>query len=419
MRLVLLLVTVGLLAAACAGGSLEDQPASPPPATEPEPQPPSPEPQPEAPAEAPVSAEPTEPAQPTDPAEPEVPDEPVLSEEDIQLGLEEIVTGLSAPVYVASTPSEPGRIYIVEQPGTIRIFEDGILFESPLLDIRDRVLSGGEQGLLSVAFDPEYEANGRFYVNYTDGSGNTAVVEFQSNAEGTRTVDEAGRLLLTVEQPFGNHNGGQLAFGPDGLLYIGMGDGGAGGDPDARSQNLDSLLGKLLRLNPDDPAGFPSVDAYGLRNPWRFSFDRATGDIYIGDVGQSAFEEIDVLANDRTGLANLGWDVFEGHELFEDKDPNPEGELVFPVYVYGHDQGCSVTGGYVYRGADIPPIQGRYFFGDFCSGIIWSLRVEDGEARAVREESFQVPALSSFGEDAQGELYLVSLQGSVYRLTAR
>ena len=301
----------------------------------------------------------------------------------------------------------------------IRIFENDTLLETPFLDIRDRVVSGGEQGLLSVAFDPQYETTRRFYVNYTDLSGNTAVVEFQADAEGTGTVDEAGRLLLTVEQPFGNHNGGQLAFGPDRLLYIGMGDGGAGGDPDARAQDLDSFLGKLLRLNPDDPAAFPSIDAYGLRNPWRFSFDRDTGDLYIGDVGQDAVEEIDVLPNDRTNLPNLGWDIFEGDLLFEDKEPNPEGELVSPVYVYGHDQGCSVTGGYVYRGTAIPPVSGRYFFGDFCSGIVWSFRLENFEATAVREESFQVPSLSSFGEDATGELYLVSLEGSVYRLTAR
>lgn len=428
MRLLTVLVAVGLLfVAACGGADSGEEVSTPPPAAqldpssetpEPEAEPPAPEPE----AEPPAPQDPAEPSQQPEPGEPGEPtpiEEPVLSEDDVELGLEEIASGLSSPLHVASTSSEPSRIYIVERPGTIRIVESGALLETPFLDIRDRVTSGGEQGLLSVAFHPEYEANRRFYVNYTDLSGNTAIVEFRANAEGTGSVDGSERLLLTVEQPFGNHNGGQLAFGPDNLLYIGTGDGGSGGDPDANAQNLNSLLGKLLRMNPDDPDAFPSIDAYGLRNPWRFSFDRDTGDIYIGDVGQNAAEEIDVLPNDRNNLANLGWDVFEGDLLFEDKEPNPEGELVSPIYTYGRDLGCSVTGGYVYRGEAIPAIDGRYFFGDFCTGSVWSLRLANGQATAVRTEPFRVPSLSSFGEDARGELYLVSLDGSVYRLSTQ
>ncbi len=419
MRLLMVLVAVGLLVAACGGADSGGGLDPPPPTAAPDPSTTAPEPEPEPPA-PPGPEDPTEPGEPPEPAEPAPAEEPAVSEDDVVLGLQEIVTGLSAPLYVASTSSEPERIYIVEKQGTVRIFEGETLLEAPFLDIRDRVASDGfEQGLLSMAFDPEYETNRRFYVNYTDLSGNTAIVEFQANSEGTGIVDDAGRLLLTVEQPFGNHNGGQLAFGPDNLLYIGTGDGGSGGDPNANAQNLNSLLGKLLRMNPDDHDAFPSIDAYGLRNPWRFSFDRDTGDIYIGDVGQNAAEEIDVLPNDRTNIANLGWDVFEADLLFEDKEPNPEGDLVVPVYTYGRDLGCSVTGGYVYRGDQIPAIGGRYFFGDYCTGTVWSLRVEDGEATGVREEPFRVPSLSSFGEDARGELYLVSLEGSVYRLTVQ
>jgi glucose/arabinose dehydrogenase len=283
------------------------------------------------------------------------------------------------------------------------------------LDIRSLVRSGGEQGLFSIVFHPNYAENRRFYINYTDVDGDTRVVEYRSN--GRRAILSTRRQLLFVDQPYSNHNGGGLAFGPDGRLYIGMGDGGSGGDPENRAQNLGSRLGKMLTINVDRRGARPQIDAIGLRNPWRFSFDRANGDLYIGDVGQNAWEEIDYLPRARLPrLQNYGWDVFEGRARFEDKAPS-RGDLVSPIAVYRNSEdGCSVTGGFVYRGSKVGAARGRYFYGDFCSGTIWSLRVVDGRARQLRREPFQVSNLSSFGEDARGELYLVAQGGTIYRL---
>jgi glucose/arabinose dehydrogenase len=320
------------------------------------------------------------------------------------------VGGLDSPVGISSTPSEPDRLYIVEQPGEVRVLEDGRLLPDPFLDIRDQVVSGGEQGLLSLAFDPEYETNRLFYVDYTDTNGDTRVVEYEAG-EGSPPVKR--RELLFVDQPYANHNGGQLAFGPDGRLYVGMGDGGSGGDPENRAQNLSERLGKLLSIDPHGSGGW-RIDGYGLRNPWRFSFDRETGDLWIGDVGQGEWEEIDRTPAESPGLENYGWDVYEGEHPFEDKDPNPAGHLVMPVYEYSHDEGCSVTGGYLYRGEAFPGLRGRYFFGDFCSGTVWSLGL-DGKVRNV-DEVGQIPGLSSFGEDAAGELFAASLEGKIYKL---
>jgi glucose/arabinose dehydrogenase len=325
------------------------------------------------------------------------------------LSIRTVATGLEAPVHVASTRSEPARLYVVEQPGRIRVLENGRLREEPFLDIRPLVRSGGEQGLLSVAFHPAYATNRRLYVNYTDRSGDTNVVEYRS--DGTRALPDTARQLLLVRQPYGNHNGGQLAFGPDGRLYVGMGDGGAGGDPENRAQSPGSLLGKLLSLNVATKA--VRVEAFGLRNPWRFSFDRATGDLWLGDVGQNAWEEIDFLPRRSPGLENFGWSRFEGRARYGDRTLT-RGRLVQPVAVYGRGSGCSVTGGFVYRGSAVPAARGRYFYGDFCSGTVWSLR--RGARPLVRREPFRVPQLSSFGEDAAGELYLVSLGGTVSRL---
>jgi glucose/arabinose dehydrogenase len=224
------------------------------------------------------------------------------------------------------------------------------------------------------------------------------------------------RQVLFVEQPFSNHNGGQLQFGPEGDLYVGMGDGGGGGDPRAYAQNLSSRLGKLLRRDIDRTGSSWEIVGYGLRNPWRFSFDRGTDNLYIADVGQGEWEEIDFTPRNSPGLENYGWDVFEGTHEFEDKQPSGNGKLVFPIYEYSHGQGCSVTGGYVYRGKAIPSAQGRYFFGDFCLGTIWSLVVVNGEATDVRTHSINVDSLSSFGEGRNGELYAVSLGGAVYRI---
>jgi glucose/arabinose dehydrogenase len=325
----------------------------------------------------------------------------------------ERVTSLTAPLHVAAPRSEPNRIYVVEQDGRIRVVQGRRV--RTFLDIRGRVQSGGEQGLLSVAFHPAYRQNRRFYVNYTDNNGHTRVVEYRSN--GARALLGTARQLLFVRQPYANHNGGQLAFGPDGRLYVGMGDGGSGGDPENRAQNLRERLGKLLRLNVNRRGARWEMVGYGLRNPWRFSFDRATGDLYIGDVGQNAWEEIDFTLRNSPGLENYGWDVYEGRAIYEQKQPNPAGRLVEPIHVYRRAGGeCSVTGGFVYRGRAIPSLRGRYIFGDFCSGRIWTLRVVNGRATDVRQERIRAENLSSFGEDARGELYATSLTGGVYRI---
>jgi glucose/arabinose dehydrogenase len=347
---------------------------------------------------------------------PSVPTETSTDESPLRLKLTRVATGLDAPDDLASTPGEPNRLYVVEQPGRIRVIENGRLSPQPFLDITSAVQSGGEQGLLSVAFHPDYANNGLFYVDYTDLDGDTRVVEFEARGG---EAPARKRELLFVDQPYANHNGGQLAFGPDGRLYVGMGDGGSGGDPENRAQNLDERLGKLLSLDVDRRGSAWRIEGYGLRNPWRFSFDRETGDLWIGDVGQGEWEEIDHTPQGEPGLENYGWDVFEGRHRYEDKDPNPRGRLVPPVAEYSHDDGCSVTGGFVYRGEGIPAARGRYFYGDYCSGNVWSLALRDGKATGIRRHRFRVDALSSFGEDAAGELYLVSLEGSVFRLASR
>jgi glucose/arabinose dehydrogenase len=336
------------------------------------------------------------------------------SDGQLRIRLEAVAGGLDAPVALASAPGEPSRLYVVEQPGVIRVIEDGALLAQPFLDIRSDVKSGGEQGLLSVAFHPEYAFNRLFYVDYTDQNGDTRVVEFQARV-GSDPVER--RELLFVDQPYANHNGGQLAFGHDGRLYVGMGDGGSGGDPENRAQDLDQRLGKLLSIDVDDGSDW-RIEGYGLRNPWRFSFDRETGDLWIGDVGQGEWEEIDRTPLDSPGIENYGWDVFEGTHTYEDKPINPIGHLVMPIYEYSHDLGCSVTGGFVYRGADIPAARGRYFFADFCSLRMWSLVLRDGKARDVRRDAIPVASLSSFGEDANGELYVLSLDGDVLKLVS-
>ena len=311
-----------------------------------------------------------------------------------------------------------GAPVVVEKRGLIRVLVNGRLRPQPFLDIRDRVGSGGcEQGLLSVAFHPRYARNHRFYVDYTDRRGDTRVVEFRS--DGTTAQPGTARQLLFVDQPYANHNGGQLQFGPDGVLYVGMGDGGSGGDPGNRAQNLGVRLGKLLRLNVDPAGASWQIAGYGLRNPWRFSWDRRTRDLYIADVGQSAWEEVDLRTPRRQrGLNNYGWRVWEGRTRYtRGQRVNPRGRLVFPIVAYSHDHGCSITGGYVYRGKAVPAARGRYFYGNYCAGTVWSLRAVAGKARGVLREPFRVPSLSSFAEDAAGELYAVSLEGRIYRLT--
>jgi glucose/arabinose dehydrogenase len=320
-----------------------------------------------------------------------------------------VVSGLDQPVNVTSAPGDSRRLYVVEQPGRIRIVQGGRI-TGTFLDLRSRVVCCGEQGLLSIAFHPRYARNGRFFVNYTAPS--NRVVEYR----GRRAV----RTLLNLADPYSNHNGGQNMFGPDGRLYVGTGDSGGGGDPDDNAQDLGSRFGKLLAMNVDRRgAGWQTV-GYGLRNPWRFSFDRQTGDLYIGDVGQNSWEEVDFTPRRSPGVENYGWDVYEGRARFESKARNPRGRLVFPVAVYPLSGGnCAVVGGFVYRGSAVPGARGRYFYGDNCSGTIWSLRIVRGRARDVRRESFSIPNVSSFGQDGAGELYAVGLRGTLYRLTAR
>jgi glucose/arabinose dehydrogenase len=325
-----------------------------------------------------------------------------------------VVTGLDAPVFVTAAPGEPNRLYVVEQAGRILVVEKGRVRTQPFLDVRGTISAGGERGLLGLAFPADYPTSRTFVVNYTDAAGDTRVVRYRSN--GTRAIPSSAVKLLTVRQPYANHNGGMVAFGPDGLLYVGMGDGGSGGDPENRSQDMRSRLGKILRLDPKRPAATPKIVALGVRNPWRFSFDRATGDLWIGDVGQNAIEEIDRIPAGTSDIVNLGWDVYEGRSVYEDKQPGP-GRLVGPVAQYSHDEGCSVTGGYVVRGAAPRELVGRYVYGDYCSGTVWSIPAGDAPERTPRKEPFTVGSLVSFGEDLQGRLYAVSATGVVYRIS--
>jgi glucose/arabinose dehydrogenase len=338
---------------------------------------------------------------------------PPLPTSPERLALVRVGSGFASPVQVVGG-TEPGDLYVVEQAGTIRVLTGSDVSPPPLLDIQDEVSAGGEQGLLALALHPDFPGEPRFYVHYSNRDGDTRVVEFRAGDSGAERVRE----LLAVDQPYENHNGGQLVFGPDGLLYLGLGDGGGAFDPEGRSQDLGTRLGKLLRLDVDGPGEDWEMVANGLRNPWRFSFDRETGDLYIGDVGQDRWEEVDFVPAGTDRFLNFGWDVHEGDEVLDDKELTGDGDLVRPIATYAHDAGCSITGGFVYRGSDLPSLRGRYFYGDYCSGTIWSLRVEDGEATDVRRERIAVRQLTSFGEDEAGELYLVSQAGSVYRIAA-
>ena len=320
-------------------------------------------------------------------------------------------TGFAQPLYATGAKGEPGRLYVVEQGGTIRVVERGRVRPETFLDIRARVLAGGEQGLLGLAFHPSWPQVRKFYVQYTDRGGSTRVVEYRANA--TRAIPGSGRQLFFSRDPYGNHNGGMLAFAPNGRLFFTMGDGGAGGDPENRSQNPRSLFGKLLSINVATKG--LQIEALGLRNAWRFSFDRVTKDLYIADVGQGNLEEVNWIPASSPGLENYGWDVYEGRSKFEDKALGP-GKLVQPVAQYSHSLGCSISGGYVYRGANAA-LRGRYIYGDYCSGIVWSFKLAGGKATGLRRERFKIEGLTSFGEDTAGELYGVSQGGTIYRLT--
>jgi glucose/arabinose dehydrogenase len=343
------------------------------------------------------------------------------------------ITGLEAPVYMTVPDDGSGRFFFVEQAGRIRIYQNGQLNEQPFLDIRQEVSLASERGLLGLAFHPNYTQNGYFYVNYTDRNGNTVIARFQVSAQDPDRADPQSEMhLLEVNQPYANHNGGMVAFGPDGYLYLGLGDGGSAGDPHNNAQSLDTLLGKILRIDvdssepyaipPDNPflegQGRPEIWAYGLRNPWRFSFDTATSDLYIGDVGQNEWEEIDYLPAGSSGGTNFGWNYMEGNHIYRDNQPQNL-DLTPPVAEYNHSQGCSVTGGYVYRGTNLPDWDGIYLFGDYCSGIVWGL-FQLSPGAWEQQKLFETGArISSFAQDLQGEVYLINLNGSISKLESK
>ena len=335
----------------------------------------------------------------------------------------EIARGFKRPVDVRSANDGSGRLFVVEKYGAIRIVENGQLLDTPFINIDAHVDdSGNEMGLLGLVFSPNYAQDGFFYVNYTGDGGNTRISRF--HASGDLADPNSEVILLKINQPFPNHNGGSLAFGPDGYLYAGLGDGGLAGDPYKNGQNKNSLLGKILRIdvtsgNPynipaDNPFG-NEVWAYGLRNPWRISFDRATGDLWIGDVGQGDWEEIDYLPSGSAGGSNFGWSIMEGNHNY---DGAAQPGLLLPVAEYSHSEGgCSVTGGYVYRGA-MPEWQGIYLYGDYCTGKVWGLFQSNSawQSQLMFETGAQI---TSFGQDEFGEIYLASDNGSIYKLTKK
>jgi glucose/arabinose dehydrogenase len=352
--------------------------------------------------------------------------------------IEKVAAGLDRPSFL--THAGDARWFVTLLPGQIVVFRDGKRLPVPFLDIHERVSVGGERGLFAVAFHPRYRENGWFFVNYTNSGGDTEIVRFRVRADDPDRADAAsGVVLLVIKQPYANHNGGQLLFGPDGMLYVGMGDGGSGNDPHCNGQRSDTLLGKMLRLDVDAhddrppyygiPADNPfrgagdapdEVWATGLRNPWRFSFDRETGDLWIGDVGQVRVEEIDFLAAGKPAGANFGWNVKEGSECFSRECSRVScrsDAFTDPVLEYPHKNGdCSVTGGFVYRGRRHPALRGWYFYADYCSGRVWRARSENG--RFVNELlPFSASTVSSFGEDHAGELYLMTLGGDLFRIT--
>jgi glucose/arabinose dehydrogenase len=356
----------------------------------------------------------------------------VVAQAEPTLVLEPVVGGLASPVSI--THAGDTRLFITQQAGLIVIFDGNQLRATPFLDLRGQISSGGERGLLSVAFHPRYAQNGLFYVNYTDPRGDTVVARYSvMPGDPNRANPQSAVPILTIAQPFANHNGGQLQFGPDGYLYIGMGDGGSGGDPGNRAQNTSELLGKMLRIDVDSaspyaippsnpfagrPGSRPEIWALGLRNPWRFSFDRVTGDLWIADVGQGEWEEIDFQPATSIGGENYGWKRMEGTHCFAPSTNCGDPSFVLPVIEYNHSGGaCSVTGGSVYRGTRSPRLLGTFFYGDFCNGKIWgSTRNPDGTmtTRQFLDVTFQI---STFGEDVAGEVYVADYSGgTLYRL---
>ena len=347
------------------------------------------------------------------------------------LSLEEVVTGLSAPLLL--THAGDSRLFVVEQGGRIRIVENDQLLGTPFLDISGIVSGQGEQGPLSMAFHPDYSSNGFFYVYYSDLGGDARVVRYSGSSN---TADpNSGLTIITISQPFSNHNGGQLAFGADGMLYVALGDGGSGGDPLGSGQDTSTLLGSILRSDVDNPDtglnyGIPSdnpffgsgtargeIWAYGLRNPWRFGFDDTAGLLYVADVGQSAFEEVSVV-NAADGGLNFGWNIMEGMSCYNAGSCDQSG-LVLPVLQFDNDgSNCSITGGYVYRGTELSGLQGHYFYSDYCGGFLRSFRFNNGAADDEQDWGLDAGNVTSFGQDSAGELYLLVAGGAVLKIVA-
>ena len=346
-----------------------------------------------------------------------------------------MVSDLQSPLGIVHAGDGSGRLFILEKPGRIRILRDDTLLERPFLDLTDRVgSSGSEQGLLGLAFHPVYADSGRLFVNYTDRDGDTVISEFLVSDDPDQAQPDSERVLLALAQPAANHNGGHLVFGPDGYLYIGTGDGGAAGDRFGNGQNAQTLLGAMLRLDVDgeQPYAIPGdnpfvgndsardeIWAIGLRNPWRYSFDRLTGDLYIADVGQNMYEEVNYQPAVSEGGQNYGWPIMEGLHCFPADGSCDQSGLVLPIQEYDHSLGCSVTGGYVYRGQRYPVLQGIYLYGDYCSGIIWATAPAAGDSWQTARLLQADARISSFGEDEAGELYLTDIEGGVlYHLAA-
>ncbi len=353
-----------------------------------------------------------------------------------RITVEKVSEGFEQPVQLTNAGDGSGRLFVVGRHGTIQILDGESIQQTPFLDIGNLVSTGGsEQGLLGLAFHPGYRNTGRFFVNYTDRDGDTVIAEYRVSAEDPDRADpEAVKIVLTYDQPFRNHNGGMVAFGPDGYLYIGTGDGGSGGDPQGNGQKLSVFLGKMLRIDvdsddpyavpPDNPFvgesdALPEIWAYGLRNPWRYSFDRETGDLYIADVGQNRIEEVSFQPVGSRGGENYGWNITEGSRCFVPGGNCDKSVLVLPIAEYDHAEGCSITGGYVYRGKSETALWGHYVFADYCSGRIWtSVRSADG-GWTTTERLVTGLSISSFGEDETGEIYFTDLGGgSVFRIRA-
>ena len=373
-----------------------------------------------------------------------------------------IADGYKKPVFITSYPNNAKLLYIVEQAGLIKLINDGKKLSRPFFDINKRVVNpnrpGDERGLLGFAFHPNHTNNGKFYINYMDNDGNTIVSEFSTNSE-LRANHKSERIILKLKQPYGNHNGGDIQFGPDGYLYISIGDGGKAGDPLNAGQDLSSLFGKIIRIDIEqEPYGIPKSNpffgqkdkreeiwAWGLRNVWRFSFDKKTGDKYLADVGQNKWEEVNFEPASSKGGLNYGWRIMEANHCYDPKENCPTEGLIKPIIEYPNDanhpafafriieelsfsetdvEGCSVTGGYVYRGQKIKSMQGQYIFGDYCSGNIWTLKVVNGKAINFKNRTEEINIgggefttyISSFGQDSDGEIYIIDYNGGIYKL---